>query len=239
MKFLVFFFALLLSFLNITSSHAADDLCPQDSATIKNAPGDVAGVQADIDRLNLCVERAKLLKQLDDISKQRADTLNKIKDPVGSALSGGNMAGGVSGIAPLPINALPDLPAIKTPVDIKPGETRIHGSTISPFGDEIKAATEAPKKPSWKIRKIWGQAGGVAGATMQAQLNDGNGNLLNVTKGDPLPDGSVVDSVSVKGVTLSQKGKIDTLSWDETGDSPSSNPASGSPAPANNDKITP
>jgi len=148
--------------------------------------------------------------------------------------SGNMMGGGLSGIAPLPLNALPDLPNVKS---LKPGETRINQAAGSPFGGDDITTTkkaEAPKTASWKIRKIWGQAGGVSGATMQAQLNDGNGNLLNVGKGDPLPDGSIVDSVSVKGVTLSQKGKIDTLSWDELSDSS----AASDKTPVSNTKAT-
>jgi hypothetical protein len=204
---------------------AADDLCPQDSAAVKNVPGDVAGVQADIDRLNLCVERAKLLKQMDDIAKQRSEVLHKMTDPASSTSGTGSsmgsaFGGGLGAIPTLPMGALPDLPAVKAT-----GDVHIHkaGSMAPGEQDELEAGSSkssAPKTAVWKIRKIWGQAGGVDGATMHAQLSDGNGTLLNVVKGDPLPDGNIIDAVSVKGVDLNEKGpkgnsKVTPLSWDD------------------------
>jgi hypothetical protein len=237
MRALSFLCVLMMWFMIAPPSFAADDMCPQDSTAVKNVPGDVGGVQADIDRLNLCVERAKLLKELDDIAKQRSDTLAKVKDPtggMGNINMGGNLANGVTGIPPLPMNAFPELPAVKTP-DLKPGEVRINKSDAKPFGGSDDDGKSAAKKSTWKIQKIWGQAGGLDGATMHAQISDGNGNLMNVAKGDPLPDGSIVDSVSVKGVTLSGKNpkgisKVDDLSWDEAADSGPSSGMSSNPS---------
>jgi hypothetical protein len=214
----------------ISPAMATDDMCPQDPAAIKNVPGDVAGVQADIDRLNLCVERAQLLKQMDDIAKQRSDILHKVTNPDSGTGMGSMGMGGMGAIPSLPMNALPALPAIKPMGDIK-----IHAPSGAPFDaegieDKLKDAVK-PKSTTWKIRKIFGQAGGVEGATMHAQLTDGSGTLLNVVKGDPLPDGSSVDSVSIKGVTLKGNGKVTPLSWD---DAAGADDAGAAPAPQNN-----
>lgn len=224
-RFLLGLGALLLCILVVTHVSAAetDILCPDVEAAKKETPSDVAGVQADIDRLNLCVERARLLKQLDDIAKQRTDTLNKVS-------GGGDMSGSGLGIIPtLPVSALPSLPDAKP----KAGGVTIKQSAANPLDAGGGAAAAEPETTSWKIRKIWGQAGGVSGATMRAQLSNGKGGLLNVVKGDPLPDGQVVESVSIKGVTLSRSsskgsGKINDLSWEEENDSASSDAGSGS-----------
>lgn len=224
--------AVLLGILVITHVSAAenpaqpdDELCPDVETSKKDRPADVAGVQADIERLNLCVERAKLLKELDDIAQQRSDTLNKVANP---GFSGG-MGLGVNVIPTLPVNSLPSLPQAKSSAQIKVKEAA--GNPLEAGGI---AMTPASGPASWKIRKIWGQAGGVGGASMRAQLSDGQGTLLNVVKGDPLPDGQVVESVSIRGVTISQStskgsGKINDLSWEESIES-SAAPVSGTVA---------
>lgn len=181
---------------------AADVLCPEVDAEKKNTPRDIAGVQADIERLNLCVERAKLLKQLDEVVKQREEMLRKVTDPTMGLPSAGL---GVAGIPSLPVAALPAVPGIDTST-LKPGEIRVTG----PGGAPLAPASPVRVASEWKIRKIWGQ-----GAGMNAQLTDSQGVLLNIQKGNPLPDGQVVESISGKGVTVSQNGKITDLSWDD------------------------
>ena len=241
-RFLLGLGALLLGILVVTHVSAAgtepplsDILCPDVDTSKKETPTDVAGVQADIERLNLCVERATLLKQLDDISQQRSDILNKVNNPT---FAGGM---GVNVIPTLPGGAFPALPESKS---LEPGQVKIRPAGDNPMGSMgsgIVATAPATKgSANWKIRKIWGQAGGVGGASMRAQLSDGQGALLNVVKGDPLPDGQVVESVSIRGVTLSQSsskgsGKINDLSWEETTDSAAATAA----APATAEPITP
>ena len=44
------------------------DPCPVPSAALAETPDDLAKVQADIDRFNLCVERAQLLKRLNELA---------------------------------------------------------------------------------------------------------------------------------------------------------------------------
>lgn len=213
-RFLMTGLVLLLGFA-APAAHAAEDLCPDAKTARSTTPGDMAGVQSDIERLTLCVERAKLLKQLDDIAKQRADTLEKLKNP--DFGKNGGISTGLGTIPPLPVSALPPIDSGKSDnKNLKPGEIRIHAPTGKPLDDALTSLTPG----EWKVRKIWGQ-----GAAMHAQLTDGRGTLVNVVKGDPLPDGPVVETISVKGVSISQGGKITDLSWD-TGNS--------SPAAANN-----
>lgn len=196
--------------LQAAPSFAADELCPEaDPENARALPGDVSGVQSDIERLNLCVERAKLLKQLDDIAKQRGDILKKITSP-GMDIAPG--VGGVGGIPPMPANSLPSLPTDIS--GLKDGSMPIRNAAGSPFNDAAAAVKSAVSEKAWKVRKIWGQ-----GADMQAQLSDGSGTLLNVKRGDLLPDGRTVDSVSIRGVAASQNGKITDLSWDNASDS--------------------
>jgi len=209
-----FCFAVLLCVaLSPVAAVAADELCPDVASAKENGPKDVAGVQADIERLNLCVQRARLLKDLDEVAKQRDDMLKKVTDPA-AALS--SEIAGVGGIPPLPSAALPPVPTDVT--GLKPGDVRVTGAKGSPLGGGGKggAAGTSPvvQNQGWKVRKIWGQ-----GITMRAQLTNGSGTLLNVMKGDTLPDGKAVELVSIKGVTTSQNGKITDLSWDDSSDS--------------------
>lgn len=181
---LVFFAA------SIASAQAADRLCPDIDTLRAETPETMAGVQADIDRMKLCVERAQLLRQLDDIAQQRQEILNKVTNPNAHA---NNFA--AIPIPTLPVSALPPL----QPVEV----------------DKSQPAASVQK--SWKVRKIWGQGG-----AMRAQLAQGD-TLLNVVRGDALPDGAVVESLTVRGVTLSHNGKISDLEWEQEAASASGN----------------
>lgn len=163
---------------------AADRLCPDIEELRKATPDTMAGVQADIDRMKLCVERAKLLEQLDNIALKRQEILNKITK-VDNALMP---------IPALPVSSLPPLRAVPS---------------------ERRAAAPVVAAPSWKVRKIWGQGG-----DMRAQLADNQGGLLNVAKGDVLPDGAVVEVLSVRGVTVSQNGKTNDVEWEQQAAAP-------------------
>lgn len=219
----VFLFGLLsLFFIAAAPARAEEEtLCPDIDVMKKTSPGDMAGVQADIERLNLCVERAKLLKQLDDVIKAREETLKKITNP--DADLTGSLTTGVNGIPPLPIGALPPLKA-ETPKNLKPGEVRVTQAAGNAFDQGAPQATVAP---AWQIRKIWGQ-----GAGMRAQIADKeSGTILNVIKGDSLPDGGVIETISVKGVAVSRNGKITDLSWEQLTEQ--------APQPASNVKVVP
>jgi type IV pilus biogenesis protein PilP len=160
---------------------AEDRLCPDLETLLKQTPETMVGVQADIDRMKLCVERAKLLKELDDIALKRKEILNKINSNEG-ALSA----------MPVPIPMLP-------------------ASALSPVGDVPEQPPASPQPAAtWNVRKIWGQESG-----MSAQLSDGKGNVLNVVRGDLLPNGMAIESVTANGVSVSLNGKINSLDWEQ------------------------
>lgn len=183
-------------------------LCPDVDIMKKAPPGDISGVQADIERLNLCVERAKLLQQLDAVIISRKKELEKMTKPDNAMPTGGITTGLSAGIPALPVGSLPPLKDDAPPVprNLKAGEVRVTGTAGSAFEKAAKAV------PEWQIRKIWGQ-----GVGMHAQIVDnGTGTILNIVKGDPLPDGAVVETISVKGVAISRNGNINDLSWEQT-----------------------
>ena len=194
-----FALAALLLMLPLTAQAAAS-LCPDAETLVRTPPDAMTGVQADIDRLTLCVERAKLLKQLDEVATQREEMLNKVRNP-----SNPEMPSGVGGIPALPSAALPPVSGIDT-AGLQPGDVRITNAAPAPLAPTMQSL----EAPAWKVRKIWGQ-----GASMRAQLSDGKGVLINVRTGDPLPDGATVESISVKGVAISQNGKAEDLSWEQ------------------------
>ena len=157
---------------------AADRLCPDIEELRKASPDTMTGVQADIDRMKLCVERAKLLEQLDSIALKRQEILNKVTKIDNSLIP----------IPALPVASLPSLRPI----------------------EKQQQAAPQPVRAKWFVRKIWGQGG-----EMRAQLSDNQGGLLNITKGDVLPDGAVVEGLSVRGVTISQNGNIKDVEWEQ------------------------
>ncbi len=223
MRFFFICCLMLSAILSPLTARAADEavLCPDVDVMKRTAPGDISGVQADIERLNLCVERARLLRQLDEVVVQRQKTLEKLVNPnaapTGNITTGLGMPAGVGGIPPLPVSSLPPLRGDNTPPkDLKPGEVRVTGAV----GNAFDAAAPAPQEatPEWQIRKIWGQ-----GVGMRAQISDkASGTILNVVKGDPLPDGGTVETISVKGVAVSRNGKINDLSWEQLAEGSSS-----------------
>lgn len=207
-------------FLLAPTAYAADALCPDLEELRANAPSDMAGVQADIDRMKLCVERAQLLQQLDQVAQDRKKILDEAN---GISSSGGNPNGGFStgmnGIPPLPVSQLPPLKT-NAPVasaNLQPGAIQVTNAASGALGSVTDQL--AQMSGSWSVRKIWGQkdaGGGMAGGGMRAQLVNGTGTILNVVKGDALPDGSVVESLSVRGVALSQNGKVTDVQWEQS-----------------------
>ncbi len=170
---------------------AEDRLCPDVDTLREQAPDTMSGVQADIDRMRLCVERAKLLKQLDELAKQRQDILRKTVKPDNSS----------SANPPNMLVPIPALPAAALPTLERAAEKEPSAAPIAPA---------AAPTPAWAVRKIWGQ-----NDVMHAQLSDGDGGLLNVVQGDVLPDGAMVQNLSARGVSVLQAGKSKELPWEQ------------------------
>ncbi len=171
---------------------AQDVLCPEPSNIATTAPADLAQVQSDIDRLALCVERAKLLSELDKSidDREKDSKSNSMLDALQPLTPQASDVSRVMqqqnlGIAPVPV-AQP--------------------FTQDTAQDEEPAAEEAV--PEWKIRRIWGARGNT-----KAQLVKDNGIVATVVKNDVLPDGYVVVELSTIGVTVRKKGKSKELEW--------------------------
>ena len=72
---LVIFMTIILSSQNALTQ-IIDDPCPVPEAALGQTPTDLATVQADIDRYTLCLERAQLIKRLNDLATENDATLS-------------------------------------------------------------------------------------------------------------------------------------------------------------------
>ena len=178
-----FFLSLMLFFITAMTAYAQDALCPDVDQLISQSPQTMLSVQSDINRIRLCVERATLLKQLDEVALQRKEILQKVQSTT------------------IPSNSLP-VPIPQLPVDALDELEEI------PTTKNMPARTN--DKQAWSIRKIWGQ-----NQSMSAQLVSSDNKLLNVVRGDSLPDGFIVESITALGVTASLNGDIKTLEWEQ------------------------
>lgn len=172
------------------SHHArADELCPditkgESALTVS----DMAGLQFDIGRLNLCVQRARLLQQIDEIVKKREQIRME-------PLAAPSLGGALSGVIPPMAAPMPPLPSDKAVA-----------RAVKDNNDPEPAMIAIPQG-DWKIQRIWGQ-----GQVMQAQLVKGDV-IANVKRGDTLPGGDKVVELSGKGVVLENKKGQHILSW--------------------------
>ena len=60
------------------SKAEVSDPCPDSIEALSATPDDLSKVQADIDRFTLCVERAQLLKRLNDLALENQDDLQSL-----------------------------------------------------------------------------------------------------------------------------------------------------------------
>lgn len=174
----------------ISGSHAAqaDQLCPDTAKASDLTVGDVADLQYDIDRLALCVQRARLLQQIDETVKKR-EALRQ--EPF--AGNGPSTGLGGAGIAIPPMPMPSELPALQRAATQAPAQAASPAPTV--------AISE------WKIQRIWGQ-----GAAMQAQLAKGDV-IANVKLNDLLPTGERVSELSGRGVSLDNGKMVRSLNW--------------------------
>jgi hypothetical protein len=196
---------MMLIFAAVPAAYAQDVLCPDEieggaTTAMKALPESMGGVQADIERYTLCIERARLLQMLDSVMVTREETLRKMREGDTGSIAG------ITGVPPLPAGSLPPVSGVNPASVAKADGT----SVVSAAPNPLEAATASLQVDEWKTRKIWGQGLGI-----RAQLSNGGGTLLNVAKGDPLPDGGMVEDISIRGVTISRNGKSKDLSWEQ------------------------
>jgi type IV pilus biogenesis protein PilP len=188
--------------LPVANTQTLTDLCPDAQSPPNNTGNNLNDVQADIDRLGLCVERAKLLQELDELVTKR------------QALLTGENANGLN-LPPLPLSSN------QANLQIKPQAPALDNQTITttlnratppnpPTQPGPANALAATNNGAWFIQRIWGQS-----PNMQAQLINTNNSLATVSVGEPLTDGYAVESISARGVILSRAGKLTNLDWEK------------------------
>ena len=200
--------AVLLCGLTLTTARA-DDLCPDNANDM--AVNDMTGLQFDIGRLNLCLQRAKLLEQIDQTVKKR-ELMRQ--EPLGMPLgSSGKAASLVATGDVAPFGTIPALNAALPPLpkdeSALPRMASVTPKTIPQAVAATPAATPAADDVNWKIQRIWGQGEG-----MQAQLKR-NGVIANVRKNDVLPTGEKVTDLSARGVTINSGAMHKALMWSD------------------------
>jgi hypothetical protein len=181
--------------LSFATMALADTLCPDMSKGESSlTAGNMADLQFDIGRLNLCLQRARLLQQIDETVKKREQLR---QEPLAAPSMG---TGGFAGIPPLAA-ALPPLPS----------DSRALQNNAAPRVQNSAPVLETKITPQgeWKIQRIWGQ-----GNVMQAQLIKGDV-IANIKMGDTLPTGEKVVELSGRGIVLDDGKNRQDLSWKE------------------------
>ena len=181
---------LLMGLMMPITGFAADNLCPDTASRKELAVNDMADVQFDIDRLGLCLQRARLLQQIDETVKKREQIRQQPLVATGNVFNTG-----LGGLPSMP--AIPPLSADKIAAALPGGNAMPKMAAPVPLGE-------------WKIQRIWGQ-----GNTMQAQLVRDDV-IANVKVGDILPSGERIAELSVRGVMMEHGKTRTSLGWLET-----------------------
>lgn len=201
-----FCFMALLTMSSLPISQAwgqAEDLCPLPSSAISQAPDDLSKVQADIDRFTLCVERAQLLGRLNDLALENQESISALilgepEEPIVPTFDNSN---------------IPDFSAAtQNPVFAPAQATDASFAPSSPSGDAAAAFETAEASPAaaYIVTNVFGSAG-----NLQAKIVGDDDYNAQVSVGDSLPDGSVIDSISAIEVVISNSGEQIVLDWQE------------------------
>jgi type IV pilus biogenesis protein PilP len=163
------------------------DPCPEIGQALSQAPDDLSKIQMDIDRFTLCVERAQLLKRLNDLATENEEAL----------------LGLPSDNPGLQLGTEPQNPPLPT----------FDRSAINPAPqEEPLPEVEEPPLPipenKWVIVNIFG-----AGQTLSAKLIRADRTLAQVKPGDSLPDGARVNAITPTSVTLQTEDGEEQLDW--------------------------
>lgn len=164
------------------------DPCPEAVSALSSMPDDLSKVQADIDRFTLCVERAQLLKRLNDLALENEQNLQGINSAnPGFALGGG------------PEN---NFPTFDRDAILGMDEPQ------QPYYDEYAPDYSENTYDGWAIVNIFG-----VGSDLQAKLSRSDGERAQVREGDKLEDGTKVVKITPVSIEVSEKGKTRLLSW--------------------------
>lgn len=169
-----------------------DDLCPDPSNAAKQTPDDLAGVQADIERFKLCLKRAELLKNLNDLALQNTDSL------IG--------AGNLEDLAAQALDTLP--PVAPSQLGVDEDGNSLDGSDSGDGNGDGSGGEKADNRTPWMINDIYG-----AGNNLMARITSLDDEIANVREGDLLSDGSKVISISSVGVVIDDTEERIPLMW--------------------------
>ena len=201
MQILLIFVTLI--FLNMNAY--ADDLCPEIDKVDSFGQGaygslgnDLAGVQADIDRFSLCVERAQLLKRLNDLS---LDNRSSLFGPAPNDI-------GDIDAPPPTLGNQPEMQDFRmlTPQDVLGLQPEPEVAVQDFQEDPLNIPQDL--EGDWGIRDMMG-----SGSNLTARLVKADGTVLQVRAGDVLTDGSQVQKISLNEVLIMKDGEIQTLAW--------------------------
>lgn len=193
--------ALLVCFATSVEAQKLVDPCPMPGVLSQQSPPDMATVQADIDILTLCVERARLLEAFDTLSKETSTT---------ASLSGGggsvvpNFNDDNFDIDDSDFSDFPDESSI---------DQILQDEGLSDLGEPVKVSKKTKEAPPIDTYTVSAINGNVE-AGVVATLASPKGNMVRVKVGDVLDDGSVIQSVSVTGGVVALKnGVTKPLNW--------------------------
>lgn len=169
------------------------DPCPEAISALNTAPDDLSKVQADIDRFTLCVERAQLLKRLNDLALENEENLAGVN--LGNP--GFNLDSGLGS----------NLPEFDRDTILNPQKQQ---PEVQDYDDDEYAPPQQSAAPAdnWAIQSIFG-----AGSELSAKIRKNNGELAQIKSGDVLEDGTRIVSITPVSVEISKGGDRRLLSW--------------------------
>ena len=164
-----------------------DDPCPKPLAGNGKTPDDLAAIQADITRFNLCVERAQLLQRLNELAAENMDTISvAISDVVADDV---------------------ERAVEEKMIDMMPQITAVSQANTSGMSD-VQPPSIAPSM-IWSIQNIHGQNN-----KLQAVLVDDTGRKISVSEGDTLDEGSAkVTQITNTAVKVKTDNETVNLMW--------------------------
>ena len=186
---LVVFLWVCIPFAHAQSSADREDPCPEANTALSQTPDDLSTVQADIDRFTLCVERAQLLRRLNDLATENEESLLGLSPQNPGFSLGGD-----------PV--LDTLPTFDREAVLNPN------ANAAPVPDPGRVDID---QDGWVILSVFG-----AGQNLSAKIAKSDGTLAQVKAGDLLPDGARVKSVSSTAVVLNVEGSEQSLDWLES-----------------------
>lgn len=174
-----------------------NDPCPIPEDAASENPLDLADVQSDIDILKLCVERANLLKQLNNLVK------DPMEDKADKQLRSLN-----NQTKKLANDDLFDLPDFNEEGTDTSSDARPNGTEQG--ADQPRQKKKKPKPTEPTLVNIFGNT--KTGITADVRTTDGL--LKRVKVGDEIEKDIIVKEISTQGVVASKEGQDIYLKWD-------------------------